>query len=60
MEIRERRNPTTGKIDLIIVVEFPATPIEHEQMHRTLVEKLIDKGVKPEDMGEIIIERESA
>jgi hypothetical protein len=27
-------------------------------MHRQLVEKLIGKGIKPEDMGELIIERE--
>ena len=27
-------------------------------MHKALVEKLIGKGIKPEDMGEIIVERE--
>lgn len=28
-------------------------------MHRALVEKLVGKGIKPEDMGELIIEREA-
>ena len=29
-------------------------------MHRQLVEKLIDTGLDPEDLGEIVIEREAA
>ena len=56
-----RRDPNTGKQNIIIKLdsESDALPIEHEQMHKALVEKLIGKGMKPEDMGELIIERES-
>lgn len=61
MLIMLRRDPNTGKQNIIIKLDSDpdALPIEHEQMHKALVEKLIGKGVKPEDMGEIIIERES-
>ena len=61
MIIMLRRDPNTGKQNIIIKLDSDpdALPLEHEQMHKDLVEKLIGKGVKPEDMGEIIIERES-
>jgi hypothetical protein len=61
MIIMLRRDPNTGKQNIIIKLdsEPDALPIEHEQMHRALVEKLIGKGIKPEDMGELIIEREA-
>ena len=61
MIIMLRRDPDTGKQNIIIKLdsEPDALPLEHEQMHRALVEKLIGKGIKPEDMGEIIVERES-
>lgn len=61
MIIMLRRDPNTGKQNIIIKLdsEPDALPIEHEQMHRALVEKLIGKGIKPEDMGEIIVEREA-
>ena len=61
MIIMLRRDPNTGKQNIIIKLdsEPDALPMEHEQMHRALVEKLIGKGIKPEDMGELIIERES-
>jgi hypothetical protein len=61
MIIMLRRDPNTGKQNIIIKLdsEPDALPIEHEQMHRALVEKLIGKGIKPEDMGELIIERET-
>lgn len=60
MLIMLRRDPNTGKQNIIIKLDSDpdALPIEHEQMHRALVEKLIGKGIKPEDMGEIIVERE--
>jgi hypothetical protein len=56
-----RRDPNTGKQNIIIKLDSDpdALPLEHEQMHKALVEKLVGKRVKPEDMGEIIIERES-
>ncbi len=58
MIIMLRRDPNTGKQNIIIKLdsEPDALPHEHEQMHRRLVEKLT--GLKPEDMGEVIIERE--
>lgn len=61
MIIMLRRDPNTGKQNIIIKLDSDpdALPIEHEQMHRQLVEKLIGKGIKPEDLGELIVERES-
>ena len=61
MIIMLRRDPNTGKQNIIIKLdsEPDALPMEHEQMHRALVEKLIGKGLKPEDLGELIVERES-
>lgn len=55
-----RRDPHTGKQNIIIKLDSDpdALPMEHEQMHRALVEKLIGKGLRPEDLGELIVERE--
>jgi hypothetical protein len=55
-----RRDPQTGKQNIIVKLDSDpdALPIEHEQMHKRLVEKLVGKGLDPEDLGEIIIERE--
>jgi hypothetical protein len=57
-----RRDPQTGKQNIVIKLESDpdALPIEHEQMHKTLVEKLVGKGIKAEDLGNIVIEREEA
>ena len=59
MIIMLRRDPNTGKQNIIIKLdsEPDAMPMEHENMHRQLVEKVL--GKKLEDFGEIIIERES-
>ena len=48
MIIMLRRDPNTGKQNIIIKLDSDpdALPIEHEQMHKALVEKLIGKGVK--------------
>ncbi|MCS6866686.1 MAG: hypothetical protein NZS48_16660 [Gemmata sp.] len=56
-----RRDPHTGKQNIIIKLDSDpdALPLEHEQMHRALVEKLIGKGLRPEDLGELIVEREA-
>ncbi|MBA4065878.1 MAG: hypothetical protein C0501_19595 [Isosphaera sp.] len=58
MIIMLRRDPNTGKQNIIIKLdsEPDALPLEHEQMHRELVSKLL--GKKPEDFGEVIVERE--
>jgi hypothetical protein len=55
-----RRDPATGKQNIVVKLESDADalPIEHEQMHKALVEKLIGKGMKVEDLGEIIVERD--
>lgn len=57
LTIRLRRDPETGKHDIIIDLESDqdALPHEHEQMHRQAVEKLIGK----ENVGKVIVERES-
>jgi FtsH ternary system domain X3-analog len=55
--IRLRKDPETGKHDIIIDLKSDedALPHEHEQMHREAVEKLIGK----KNVGKVIIERES-
>jgi hypothetical protein len=58
MIIMLRRDPNTGKQNIIVKLDSDpdALPHEHEQMHREQVAKLL--GKKPEDFGEVIIERE--
>jgi hypothetical protein len=57
-----RRDPQSGKQNIIVKLDSDpdALPIEHEQLHRQLVEKLVGKGLDPEDLGEVIIEREGS
>ncbi|HVW02481.1 MAG TPA: hypothetical protein VHB77_19150 [Planctomycetaceae bacterium] len=60
--IRLQTNPATGKKDIIVSLrrDEDLLPHEHEQMHRALVEKLLDGGiVKATEMGQIVVERES-
>jgi hypothetical protein len=59
MTIMLRRDKATGKQNIIIKLDSDpdALPIEHEQMHRKLVQDLT--GLKPEDLGEVIITREA-
>ena len=61
MTIRLIRNPKTGKQTVVVKLDSDADalPIEHEQLHRELVEKLVGKGLNVEDLGEIVIEREA-
>ena len=56
-----RRDPQTGKQNIIVKLESDpdALPIEHEQMHKKLVEKLVGTGLNPEDLGDLVIERET-
>lgn len=60
MTIRLARNPQTGKQTVVVKLDSDADalPVEHEQLHRELVEKLVGKGLNVEDLGEIVIERE--
>ena len=55
-----RRDPQTGKQNIVVKLDSDpdALPIEHEQLHKRLVEKLVGRGLVPEDLGEIIVERE--
>jgi hypothetical protein len=57
-----RRDPATGKQNIVVKLDSDpdSLPVEHEQLHRTLVEKLIGKGLRPEDLGELVVEREPA
>ncbi len=61
MTIRLTIDPETGKRNIIIKLDSDpdSLPMEHEEQHRELVEKLINKGlVNAEELGEITIERE--
>ncbi len=56
LTIRLRRDPATGKQDIVITLQSDADalPHEHEQMHRELVEKIIGK----DNVGKVVVERE--
>lgn len=60
MIIMLRRDKSTGKQNIIVKLDSDpdSLPIEHEQLHRKLVETLVGKGIDAEDLGEIIIQRE--
>ncbi|QEL14001.1 hypothetical protein [Limnoglobus roseus] len=61
MQIILKRNPATGKQNIWVKLDSDpdALPIEHEQLHRKLVEKLVGAGLDPDDLGEMIVEREA-
>ena len=61
MTIRLQIDPATGKKNIIVTLhsDEDALPIEHEQQHRALVDKLLNGGLlKQEEVGKIIVERE--
>src|SRR5438270_7386 len=61
MTIRLRTDPATGKKDIVVSLrsDEDALPIEHEQQHRALVQRLIEGGlVKAEELGQVVVERE--
>jgi hypothetical protein len=62
MIVMLRKDPRTGKQNIIVKLDSDpdALPVEHEQMHKALVEKLVGAGVDAEDLGDIVIEREPA
>ncbi len=63
MTIVLRRDAKTGKQNVVVKLDSDpgALPVEHEQDHRALVEKLLGKaGLNPEDLGHIHIEREGS
>jgi hypothetical protein len=61
MTIRLMIDPATGKKNIIVKLhsDADALPQEHEQLHRALVDKLVNGGiVKATEVGQITIERE--
>jgi hypothetical protein len=61
MTIHLRCDPATGKKDILISLRRDADslPHEHEQLHKALVDKLIDKGLlQTSELGQIVVERE--
>ena len=61
LTIRLRTDPATGKKDIIIDLhsDADALPLEHEQQHRALVQRLIDGGlIQAEELGQVVVERE--
>jgi FtsH ternary system domain X3-analog len=61
MTISLRCDPATGKKNIIVTLhsDEDALPLEHEQQHRALVDKLLNGGLlKQEEVGNIIVERE--
>jgi hypothetical protein len=59
MTIVLRRDPASGKQTILVKLDSDpdALPIEHEQQHKALVEKLLGLGIDP-DGADIVIERE--
>ena len=60
MTIRLQSDPETGKKEIIVSLKSDedALPQEHEQLHRLLVDKLIEGGiVQAGEIGKITIER---
>jgi hypothetical protein len=61
MTIQLRCNPATGQRDIVVKLhgDEELLPTEHENLHRRLVEKLIEGGLlKSEEQGRLIVERE--
>jgi hypothetical protein len=62
MTIRLRIDPATGKKDIVVSLhsDADALPQEHEQLHRKLVDRLIEGGLlKAGEQGNLVVERES-
>ncbi len=62
MTIRLQRDPETGKKEIIVSLKSgeDSLPQEHEQLHRLLMDKLIEGGiVKAGEIGKITVEREA-
>jgi hypothetical protein len=60
--LRLQIDPATGKKDVIIKYESDpdALPMEHEEEHRRIVDRLIEGGaLKASELGRIVVERDS-
>jgi hypothetical protein len=63
MTIRLQTDPLTGKKDILVKLSTDpdALPQEHEELHRKLVDRLLEGGVlKTGEAGRLIIEREES
>jgi hypothetical protein len=61
MTIRLQIDPVTGKKDIVISLKSDKDPLphEHEQEHRSLVDRLIEGGaIQAGEVGKIIVERD--
>lgn len=61
MTIQLRCNPATGQRDIVVKLhgDEELLPTEHENLHRKLVEKLIEGGlIKTGEQGRLVVERE--
>ena len=61
LTIRLRCDPQTGKRDIVVQLhsDADALPQEHEQLHRELVDKLVNGGIlKAGEVGKLVVERE--
>jgi len=62
MTIRLEIDPITRKKNVVISYrsDEDALPVEHEEDHRRLVERLIEGGaLRAAELGKIVVERES-
>ncbi|MEN6493119.1 MAG: hypothetical protein ABFD16_02400 [Thermoguttaceae bacterium] len=62
MTIRLQCDPETGKKEILVSLrsDADALPQEHEQLHRALVDRLIEGGiVKASEIGKITIQRDA-
>lgn len=53
-------NPQSGKRDVIVTYtsDEDATPLEHEDEHRQLVDRLIEGGaLRAAELGQVIVQR---
>ena len=62
MTIRLQCDPQTGKKEIIVALrsDEDALPQEHEQLHKALVDKLVEGGiVKASEIGKITVQRDT-
>lgn len=61
LTIELRCDPATGKRDIVVRLQKDGDllPVEHEQLHRKMVEQLIEGGLlKAGEAGRLLVERE--
>ena len=61
LTIQLKCDPVTGKKNIIVSLrsDEDSLPHEHEQMHKQLVDRLVEGGLlSADEVGELIIERE--